>query len=117
MRSCLFAEASKPGALFALLLSMATPSQAASPQCSAAALARAEKLLQFHSDGDDRAEVHADVRQLPSLTNPVNRKQKFLVLEVPGSIYKGQYRMRFIYFLLGRDCVLMGEEILQLADL
>jgi hypothetical protein len=39
------------------------------------------------------------------------------VLEVWGHIYKGRYRMRLIYHPLAGECVLMGQEILEYADL
>jgi hypothetical protein len=91
----------------------------ATPQCSAEAVIQAKKLLSFHSDGDERAEILADekVKQLPYIRNPANKKQKFQVLELNGYIYKGEYRMRFIYYPLGSTCVLMGQEILEVAKL
>jgi hypothetical protein len=91
----------------------------AAPQCYAEALIQAKKLLSFHSDDDERVEILADenVKELPSMRNPANKKQKFQVLEVYGYIYKGQYRMRFIYYHLGSDCVLMGQEVLEIANL
>ncbi len=91
----------------------------AAPQCAAEALIQAKKLLSFHSDGDERVEILADekVKELPSMRNPVNKKQKFQVLEVNGYIYKGAYRMRLIYYRSGSECVLMGQEVLGLASL
>ena len=38
------------------------------------------------------------VKQLRSMRNPENPSQRFEVLEVWGDIYKGKYRMRFIYY-------------------
>jgi len=38
-------------------------------------------------------------------------------VEVWGYVYKGQYRMRFIYAQPPQNCVLMGQEILEYADL
>ncbi len=91
----------------------------AAPQCSTEAVIQAKKLLSFHSDGDERVEILADekVKELPSMRNPANKKQKFQVLEVYGYVYKGQYRMRFIYYHLGSECVLMGQEVLEIANL
>jgi hypothetical protein len=99
-----------------LSFSMATY---AAPQCSAEAVIQAKKLLSFHSDGDERVEILADekVKELPSMRNPVNKKQKFQVLEVNGYIYKGSYRMRLIYYRSGSECILMGQEVLGLANL
>jgi hypothetical protein len=34
-----------------------------------------------------------------------------------GNIYKGQYRMRFIYARQQKECVLMGQEIIEYAKL
>jgi hypothetical protein len=51
------------------------------------------------------------------MRNPANRKQLLDVLQVWGYIYKGQYRMRFIYARLPGECLLMGQEILEYADL
>jgi hypothetical protein len=107
----------KVKSIFVLLMLVSGSCFAAAPPCSSAAVAQAGKLLSYHTDGDDRAEVESRSRQLPSLTNPANKSQKFIVLEVMGSVYKGSYRMRFIYYPVGRECVLMGQEILELADL
>lgn len=103
--------------IFALLLLVSFNASAANPQCASAAISQAKKLLSFHTDGDDRAAVETQVKQLPSLTNPVNKTQKFTVLEVFGNVYKGQYRMRLIYFPIDKECVLMGQEIFELANL
>lgn len=95
------------------------PALAAAPlPCQADAVAQARKLLAFHSGNDDRAHVdEGSVKQLPSIANPANKKQRFLVLEAQGHIYKGNYRMRLIYHPLQKECVLMGQEILELANL
>jgi hypothetical protein len=89
----------------------------AAPQCSGEAVARAKKLLTFHFGEDDRIRISPDVKELPPIRNPANKKQQFKVLEVWGSIYKGQYRMRLIYYVSGNDCTLMGQEILEYANL
>ncbi|MEP6881817.1 MAG: hypothetical protein ABI866_07485 [Dokdonella sp.] len=104
-------------ALLLLSLVLSAPCLAAPLQCEADALAQAEKLLAFHADNDDRAEVASNAKALPSVVNPVNKKQRFLVLEVMGYVYKGNYRMRFLYYPIDGDCVLMGEEILELSSL
>lgn len=111
-------------ALACLVAVWCSPAQAAAHAgqpalaCRAEALAQARKLLAFHSDDDDRAEVdETTIKALPWLRNPTNPKQRFLVLEVMGFIYKGNYRMRLIYYPSANDCVLMGQEILELANL
>jgi hypothetical protein len=91
----------------------------AAPACSAEAIVQAKKLLDFDSNNDERVEIdHASVKELPSIRNPANPKQRFKVLEVWGYIYKGQYRMRFIYYNSASiSCHLMGQEILEHASL
>ncbi len=86
--------------------------------CAGDAIAQARKLLTYHFGEDDRISIADKATPLPSILNPANRRQRFDVLEVWGFIYKGQYRMRFIYYGIDQgDCVLMGEEILQYATL
>ena len=91
--------------------------QPSSKACAADALIQAQKLLEFHTDGDDRAKVSGPAKPLPSIVNPANKQQRFEVLEVWGYVYKGQYRMRLEYWRDGKDCVLMGQEILEHASL
>lgn len=100
-----------------LLLLAASPCLAADAGCAADAVAQARKLLLFHGNNDDRAGVEEKAKELPPLTNPANQRQKFSVFEVKGYIYKGNYRMRLIYYRSGGDCLLMGQEILELASL
>jgi hypothetical protein len=89
---------------------------AAAIPCAAPAIDRAKQLLTFHSGPDDRMTIDKTVKRLPSLRNPENPAQSYDVLEVWGYIYKGKYRMRFIYFnSRATSCLLMGEEILEYA--
>lgn len=92
------------------------PSSAA---CAVPAIKQAARLLEFHFGGaDDRMQVDDTAKPLPSIVNPANPKQRFDVLEVWATIYKGSYRMRFEYYHMDDgDCVLMGQEILEYADL
>jgi hypothetical protein len=99
------------------LLLAAAGLASAAPQCSSEAVSRARKLLTFHFGEDDRIRISPDVKELPPIRNPANKKQQFKVLEVWGSIYKGDYRMRLIYYVSGNDCTLMGQEILEYASL
>ncbi len=85
--------------------------------CSKDALAQAKKLLTFHFGPDNRMEIDKTATLVAPLVNPVNKKQKFDVLEVWGNIYKGRYRMHFIYAQLPGSCTLMGQEILEFANL
>lgn len=91
---------------------------AADIPCAAGAIDRAKKLLTFHAGPDDRMTIDKTVKQLPSMRNPEDPAQTFKVLEIWGFIYKGRYRMRFIYFNSPTtSCLLMGEEILEYARL
>lgn len=103
--------------LFVVFLLVSSNCFAVDLQCASAAIAQAKKLLSFHSDADNRAEVESNAKKLPSISNPTNKNQKFIVLEVMGYVYKGTYRMRFIYYPMGKECVLMGQEVLELASL
>lgn len=103
-------------------LAFSTSSQAAqvksSLHCKDQAIQQAQKLLEFHFGSDDRIEISQDVKALASIVNPRNKKQRFDVLEVWGFIYKGEYRMRFEYYLEKQGtCLLMGQEILEYANI
>jgi hypothetical protein len=99
-----------------LVLSSATHA-AGMHRCAGAATEQAKSLLAFHAGPDKRIEIDASVKQRSPLPNPARKRQLFDVLEVWGHIYKGQYRMRFIYARLPGECVLMGQEILEHATL
>lgn len=100
-----------------LLFTLSFPSLAAERKsdltCKAQALSEAKKLLAFYRDNDDRADIDHNVTPLAKIQNPENKSHYFDVLQVWGSIYKGKYRMRFIFL---NDCTLMGEEILEYAN-
>lgn len=85
--------------------------------CAADAIERAPKLLEFHFGPDERISTDEEVKVVAPIKNPANKEQQFDVLELWGHIYKGRYRMHFIYAQLEGDCVLMGQEILEFADL
>lgn len=84
--------------------------------CADAATEQAQKLLVFHFGSSDRIDIAPSVKTLPPIRNPADRRQRFDVLEVWGYVYKGQYRMRFIYALQPGECLLMGQEILEYAS-
>lgn len=100
-----------------LLFSMSFSSFAAAKKsdltCKNQAITESKKLLAFYRDNDDRAEVDKDVTALAKMQNPENKSQYYDVLQTWGYIYKGKYRMRFIFL---NDCTLMGEEILEYAN-
>ena len=98
----------------------AAPAQQAALQptphhCSGAAIEQAPKLLAFHFGPDSRIEIDKTAKALAPIRNPANRAQRLDVLEVWGHIYKGQYRMRFIYMQSPKECVLVGQEVLEYA--
>lgn len=104
--------------LCAIALAGSPPASAqAAHQCAAAATDQAQKLLVFHFGPDSRIEIDKTAKVLAPIRNPANRAQRLDVLEVWGRIYKGQYRMRFIYAQALPECVLMGQEILEFASL
>ena len=103
--------------LLALVLALVSCSAAAAPQCSAEAQAQAHRLLAFHFGEDTGVSIEPEVREMPSLRNPADPRQKLAVLEVWGHVYKGRYRMRFLYHRMQDDCVLIGQEILEYARL
>jgi hypothetical protein len=85
--------------------------------CATQAIQQAKKLLEFHfGNSDDRMNIDDNVTVLNPLKNPVG-KDKYSVLEVTGTIYKGTYRMRLIYGKAGNECVLVGQEILEMVNL
>ncbi len=86
-------------------------------RCSAAATQQAHRLLTFHAGADDRIAVDETVKSLAPISNPANKSQSFDVLEVWGFIYKAKYRMRLLYAQMPGDCLLMGQEILEYANL
>jgi hypothetical protein len=100
------------------LLLLTTPAYAQSGhRCSKDALAQAQKLLEFHFGPDNRIEIDKKIKVLAPIRNPAATNQQFDVLEAWGFVYKGQYRMRFIYAQMPGECVLMGQEILEHARL
>ena len=104
--------------LLPVLLAPGDPAAAApTHRCAGAATEQAAKLLAFHFGSDTRAEIDGPVKRIVPLSNPADRKQVFDVLEVWAGVYKGRYRMRFIYARLPGDCILMGQEILEYARL
>lgn len=92
---------------------IATPT----PHCAEAAKTQAKKLLVFHFGSDDRIEIESTVKTLHAIRNPAQKKHFFDVLEVWGTIYKAQYRMRLLYAQIPGECDLMGQEILEYAAL
>ena len=103
-----------------LLILLAGPclGHAAEPSCASDAISHATPLLTLHFGEGDRISIEDQAKELPSIRNPANPKQRLKVYEVWGFIYKGEYRMRFIYHASAvSGCTLIGQEILEYARL
>ncbi|MBP9679887.1 MAG: hypothetical protein KBD76_00665 [Bacteriovorax sp.] len=89
--------------------------------CAKDAIWNADKLLRLHFDQDSNSTnienlgIENRVSIRPSILAP-SKKGKYEVLEVLGYIYKADYRMRFTYARLGKTCILMGQEILEMSN-
>jgi hypothetical protein len=84
--------------------------------CAADARAKATPLLKLHLDGADlNMSVDDKVKLLPPV-KALKGKGKFDVLEVVGYVYKAQYRVRMIYAQIPDTCLLMGQEVLEIAN-
>ena len=101
--------------LAVLALLAAGPTLAQSPPCATEASKAALKLLKLHTEGDDRATVEDRVRKIGTVKAPVVTKP-LDVLEVEGSVYKANYRIRLIYAQIPGSCVLMGQEIFERSN-
>ena len=99
-----------------LSLLLAQTTQSAAHTCSAHAIEQAGRLLTFHFGPDDRMIIEPQTKVLRPLKNPAGRG-RYDVLEVWGNIYRGRYRMRFIYGIVSGQCVLVGQEILEYTNL
>lgn len=92
---------------------------AADVPCAAEASAQAKRLLAFHVGDElrERKSFEPPVAVVP-LKNPAHPAQVFGVVQVDAHISpRGRYRMRFIFAPPDIGCVLMGQEILELAKL
>lgn len=104
-------------ATLAAVLAMAVPTWAqATHPCAGDAVAHASKLLAFHFGETDLSMTVDDTARLVGTVKALQGTGRFDVLEVMGYIYKGEYRMHFIYAQIPGDCVLMGQEILETSD-
>lgn len=99
------------------LMAAAGSARAQAPHpCAADAVDHARKLLAFHFGETDMTETVDDTARLVGTVKALQGTGRFDVLEVMGYIYKGEYRMHFIYAQIPGDCVLMGQEILETSD-
>lgn len=86
-------------------------------RCHPQAIVDAGKLLAFHTNNDDRAELTPQVTRRGFISNPGNPKHVLEVLEVFGAVYKAQYRVRLNYYRSRDSCVLIGQEIMEITTL
>jgi len=91
---------------------LASPA-AAAPPCAGDAQTKAKKLLALHTE--DASGAVGEAKSLGDL-KALKGKGRFDVLEVTGYLYKAEYRMRLIYAQIKGSCVLMGQEIMEIAD-
>jgi hypothetical protein len=99
-----------------LLTAMPAWAQAAIHPCMGEAAEQALKLLRFHSGGDERAQVFKERARSIGTVKALRGKGRFDVIEVPGGVYKADYRLRLIYARIGGQCLLMGQEIIEASD-
>jgi len=84
--------------------------------CAPDAAKQAKKLLGFHYGEEVPMDITKQVKTMAPLRNPAG-KGSFDVLEVTGYIQKATYRMHFIYGQIPGDCVLVGQEIIEITNL
>jgi hypothetical protein len=101
-----------------VLLPVAAPASARATNhpCAAEAAEQALKLLKFHSEDDERAEVFKERARHVGTVRSLRGKGRFDVIEVPGGVYKADYRLRLVYARIGDRCILMGQEVLEESD-
>ena len=94
----------------------AKPKEKAKPaaeRCVTQAKETALKILKLHSNNDDRASVAETVTAKPGISSP--RKVKLEVVEVPGFVYKAEYRLRVLFLQEPQSCTVMGFELVDLS--
>jgi hypothetical protein len=105
-------------ATIALILHVGAADAASEHPCAKEARGKAEALLKYHfGEGWQklRIGIDDDVTGVGSV-KALKGRGRFDVLQVWGHVYKGDYRIRLIYASINRECVLMGQEILEASD-
>lgn len=98
------------------ILTLAEAAAKPAHHCAEDARAKAKALLTLHLDG---ADLNMSVDDTVAVRPPVKAlkgKGRFDVLEVKGYVYKAQYRVRMIYAQIPNECLLMGQEVLEIAN-
>lgn len=93
----------------------------AAPACADDAAARAESLIKFHvTDGGKTPEMADDVAPVDvgdvtsvGRLKPLRGPGRYDVLEVTGYVIKAEYRVHLIYADMQGQCLLMGQEIIE----
>lgn len=93
----------------------------AAPACAGDAATRAESLIKFHvTDGGKMPEMADDVAPVDigdvvgiGRLKPLRGPGRYDVLEVTGHVIKAEYRVHLIYAGMQGQCVLMGQEIIE----
>jgi hypothetical protein len=96
----------------------ASPQPVKQHRCASDAVELAKKLVSFHVGPLDHSiDINREVITLAPMRNPASPAQRLDVLEVWGSVYKGNFRMRFTYIRHKSitECVMVGQEILNYA--
>jgi hypothetical protein len=122
---------------FALILTATlfgiVAAQAEPHPCGADAVARAGKLLKTHwesegsllaenpgppdeNSGDRMAWSIDETAQKVATIKALAGKGRFDVVEVNAGVYKAEYRLQFYYAQIPDTCILMGQEIIEIAD-
>ena len=104
-------------AILILISATSTADAQGRHRCANDAIAKATPLLMLHygfgpGEKAENLSIENTVTVLPPI-RALKGNGRLDVLEVRGHIYKGEYRMRFIYMQGGDSCALMGQEILE----
>lgn len=97
-------------------LAMSTAAAKPAHRCAEDARTKAKALLTLHLDG---ADLNMSVDDAVAVRPPIKAlkgKGRFDVLEVKGYVYKAQYRVRMIYAQIPNECLLMGQEVIEIAN-
>jgi hypothetical protein len=85
--------------------------------CFQDAIEKAPELLKYHAGPLVEGliiDIDRDsVKKLKSMRNPAEPNHYLTVIEVHGNIYKGNYRIRFIFSTKSVGCLLVGQEVLE----
>lgn len=84
--------------------------------CLDVAIEKAPKLIEFHfgSLNGFNVEIDSDsAKNLKQIKNPADSSENLAIVEIWGSVYKGNYRTRFIFSTKNGGCLLVGQEVIE----